>query len=553
MKTTAIIAAAVIVVIIGAAGFLATPVGSETRIALGRWLSNAQTPSGEALRTDDGHDHGDGHDHDAHDHGPGEEHGADSHAAANNGDGCAAHGLPVDTCPFCDQTRIAKLGMCAEHAVPEALCWICDKKLVSAYRRLNDWCSGHNRPESFCTACNGPRASDKWMALVAAKPESGAATDDQSRLHRAPSALCNTDEAVVHLADGETARRAGLTHANVQRTSLARELICNAEVEYDGNRYAQLASRVAGVVREVRVDLGQNVAAGQPLVVIDSPELASAKADCQQAAAVVALAEKTLAREQSLQSRGISTEREISEAETRLAEARIALTRAEQRLGALGLSAEQIAHVTAGADSGATLTINAPFEGTIVSRSAVIGESVDTARSLFAVADTSRMWLMLDVPDTGAPIAVGQTVEFLMERNNPEPLVGRITWISTEIDHKTRNLKARAEFENSRGLLRAHQFGRARVLLGESSGGLIVPRNAVQWDGCCNVVFVKSGEQEYKPRKVRLGIISGEQIEVLDGLREGETVVAQGSFLLKTEIKKGEIGAGCCPGEVAKK
>ena len=75
---------------------------------------------------------------------------------------------------------------------------------------------------------------------------------------------------------------------------------------------------------------------------------------------------------------------------------------------------------------------------------------------------------------------------------------------------------------------------------------MIVPRDAVQWEGCCNVVFVKESATIYRPTKVHLGPINGSMVEVRRGLKGGEMVVTQGSFLLKTEILKGSIGAGCC-------
>jgi len=73
-----------------------------------------------------------------------------------------------------------------------------------------------------------------------------------------------------------------------------------------------------------------------------------------------------------------------------------------------------------------------------------------------------------------------------------------------------------------------------------------VPASAVQWEGCCNVVFVKKSNTAYEPRKVHLGIATGSVYQVLNGVNVGEEIVTQGSFLLKTEILKGSIGAGCC-------
>jgi cobalt-zinc-cadmium efflux system membrane fusion protein len=107
-------------------------------------------------------------------------------------------------------------------------------------------------------------------------------------------------------------------------------------------------------------------------------------------------------------------------------------------------------------------------------------------------------------------------------------------------------LQARAALDNAHGHLRAHMFANASIAVRDRVAALVVPTSAVQWEGCCNVVFVKRSNTEYEPRKVHLGITTGTVYEVLSGVREGEEIVTQGSFLLKTEILKGSIGAGCC-------
>jgi membrane fusion protein, heavy metal efflux system len=94
-------------------------------------------------------------------------------------------------------------------------------------------------------------------------------------------------------------------------------------------------------------------------------------------------------------------------------------------------------------------------------------------------------------------------------------------------------------------LLRAGMFGTARVLI-HNGEALSVPEQAVQTDSCCQLVFVKQGERLYAPRKVTLGTRVGGYAEVLSGLALGEAVVTTGSFLMKTEILKSNIGAGCC-------
>ena len=89
-------------------------------------------------------------------------------------------------------------------------------------------------------------------------------------------------------------------------------------------------------------------------------------------------------------------------------------------------------------------------------------------------------------------------------------------------------------------------FGKAIITLRKNEAALVVPKESVQWEGCCNVVFVKRSEVSFEPRKVKLGYETDRFFVVEQGLNEGETIVTTGSFLLKTEILKGSIGAGCC-------
>ena len=176
-----------------------------------------------------------------------------------------------------------------------------------------------------------------------------------------------------------------------------------------------------------------------------------------------------------------------------------------------------------------------------------MGEVVDPSQPLFAIADISRMWALIDIYESDLrEVQVGQPVVLRVEGLPGESFAGHITWVSSQLDPQTRTLQARAEFDNSHGLLRAHMFAQASVSVRDRQHSLVVPQAAVQWEGCCNVVFVKKSETDYEPRKVHLGVATGTVYEVLSGVSEGEEVVTQGSFLLKTEILKGSIGAGCC-------
>ena len=381
------------------------------------------------------------------------------------------------------------------------------------------------------------------------------------RWQREPSMECLTSSTLVTLTSAEAARAAGFVYAIVQSGPLAHVVERNAEIAYNANRYARLSSRAGGVVVEVIKDLGETVKKGEVLAVVESTDLGSAKAEFLQAIETVSLWDANAKRERDLVEKGVGIEREAIEAETKLAEARIALNRARQRLRILGLTHDQIVAVERDADTSSLLAVTASFDGMIVERAAVVGEVVEPTKPLFAIADTSLMWAMVDLVETdlavvrtGSPASV--TVDGLPGRSFP----GRLTWISTSIDPRSRTLKARVELDNGDGMLRANMFGRARISGGENRVAITIPKEAVQWEGCCNVAFVKADDQgtTFQPRRLMLAFDAGDRYEVVaaadgNGLKPGDLVVTRGSFILKNEVLKNSVGAGCCEVDHLKK
>ncbi|MCP4290508.1 MAG: efflux RND transporter periplasmic adaptor subunit [bacterium] len=475
----------------------------------------------------------------SHDQGPGEGHGAAP--AATDGNWCAEHEIDESECPFCSPGLIDSLGWCGGHNVPEALCYQCNGNLVAAFKAVGDWCGGHDRPESQCYICN-PHLEPKDGA-----DEEPEVDDSLPRIQRPPSVTCLTQNLVINFDREEIAAEIGLEFSSVQRVPLTRFLDCNATITYNANRYARIASQVGGVVSSLEKDLGEKVEPGEVLAIINSMAFGAAKATFLQADAAASLWEKNYAREKDLLDRGVGTEQDLLEAETRLMEGRIALSRAREKLLGLGLSDEQVDEVRHTMDTSNLYPVTASFAAVVVERQAGVGEVFDTSQPLFTIADISHMWAILDIYEADArEVSEGQSVVLQLEGQPGESFGGDITWISSQLDPRTRTLQARAVLDNSRGVLRANMFAKSRVTVRNHQPVLIIPREAVQWEGCCNVVFVKKSETSYHPRKVTLGPANDGIYEVISGLSEGETVVTQGSFLLKTEILKNNIGAGCC-------
>ena len=227
----------------------------------------------------------------------------------------------------------------------------------------------------------------------------------------------------------------------------------------------------------------------------------------------------------------------------RLAEAAVASAR--RRLTLFGLNGDQ---VEAGSlESVSRYSLKAPFDGIVIERKAVKGEVKKSGETVAVIADLSTLWVKLDVFERELPrLKVGQPVRFRVDGLKDVNFEGKLTWLGSEVDDKTRMVNVRAEIPNSQGLLRRNMFGRAAVLVHQDDEVVTVPKKAVQWEGCHHVVFAKVSANEFVPRKVRLGFEGPDFYEVMSGLNEGESVVTKGSFLLKTEILKSSIGAGCC-------
>ncbi len=462
----------------------------------------------------------------------------------------------VVQCPFCFPSVIEEMGFCNGHGVPEAICTRCRNDLEAAFRAENDWCGGHDLPESQCELCN-PGVLDKWKNFGTAEEPSVTSlptrdgievtTESTARIHRQPALNCTTEQSIIRLSSPAIADAAGLGFGSAEVAVLRKTLEAPAEMDYDARRHARLSPRAPGIVFEVRSDLGQQIQAGDVVVVVDSVALGSAKSALLQAVARVQLWERNSARENLLLEEKLTTEGDALEAEAKLVESRITLQAAEQRLRNLGLDEEQILEVREQGDTSSLLYLTAPFAGVVVGLEAVVGERADEQSVLVSIADTSRMWAMLDV-DAGEidKVAVGQPVLLTMDGHEDQVRGGLVTWISTRVDSRTRTIKVRAEFDNTDGSLRASGFGAGKIITRDDADAVLVPKAAVQWEGCCNIVFVRRSDTEFVPRKVFLGYDTGEHYEVLSGLLGGESLVTQGSFLLKTELKKESIGAGCC-------
>jgi len=191
--------------------------------------------------------------------------------------------------------------------------------------------------------------------------------------------------------------------------------------------------------------------------------------------------------------------------------------------------------------------LRASASGIIAERIAKLGEMLEDGQALAVLTDPSTLWIEAQLSENQIKeVRVGQKLIFASDDGALNKVKGTVIWVSQYLDVHTRTGVVRARVINETRDLRAGSFGRVVIAGTSDTQSVLVPKDAVQWEGCCNVVFVRESVSRFRPRKVQIADGPGSYYNVIHGLTHGEEIVVNGSFLLKTELKKTSIGAGCC-------
>ncbi|MEJ2317647.1 MAG: efflux RND transporter periplasmic adaptor subunit [Gammaproteobacteria bacterium] len=325
--------------------------------------------------------------------------------------------------------------------------------------------------------------------------------------------------------------------------TMARTLRLPGEVTFNGDRIAHVRPTVSGSVKQVLVSVGDRVAIGQTMALLNSRELAAMRSEFLTATARYELAHLNRERDQRLFREKILTERAALNTQQAYREADIERNQAENALHALGYSDEQVAQLSKLDDTAFnTYEILSPLSGIVTQRHLTIGEVVgpDDDEAPFVVADLSTVWVNLTVYQRHlAQVRPGQSVTILFDGDIPDAH-GRISFVSPSIDEVTRTATARILIENPHGDWRPGLFVSALVETGEMSAAVVVPNAALtELDGR-TVVFVQT-EEGFEPRTVRLGHATSQSVEILEGLAEGESYAADNVLALKAESNRAAL------------
>lgn len=336
----------------------------------------------------------------------------------------------------------------------------------------------------------------------------------------------------------EAQQRAGIKVKMAGPAQIQTFLELPGEIQFNQNRLAHVVPQVEGVVAAVYKHLGDPVEKGELIAVLESRELADLKSQYYTAIKRQELAQLTYNREKRLWEEKISAKQDYLAAKTALAEARIAVATATQRLVTLGLSPEKLNTVAKKSRlKFSRYPIRAPFKGRVVRKHIVRGEVVRADAELFVIADLSTVWGVITVYTKDLnKIHLGQKVTVRSKALGMEA-TGTISYIGYLIDLQTRSTNAHVNIPNPEERWRPGLFVTVEVAEKKISVPVAVTTGAIQTYQDQPTVFVQQGNG-FEARTVTLGRRSQQWIEVVNGLSAGEHYAASNSFVLKSELGK---------------
>jgi multidrug efflux pump subunit AcrA (membrane-fusion protein) len=192
---------------------------------------------------------------------------------------------------------------------------------------------------------------------------------------------------------------------------------------------------------------------------------------------------------------------------------------------------------------GKPLELKAPIDGMIVDRKSAPGELVNKDKEIYTISDPTDLWVIAEVKerDIGA-VKVGQDASFSVLAYPEETFRGKIVRLGNQVEAESRTLEVRIEVSNADGRLKPGMFADVEITTTILQDIIVIPDTTLQTDEESQIVFVALDGNKFQKRVIKLGIEQRGRAQVLEGLKVGEKIVTDGSFILKSELLKGELG-----------
>ncbi|MBW1873152.1 MAG: efflux RND transporter periplasmic adaptor subunit [Deltaproteobacteria bacterium] len=322
-----------------------------------------------------------------------------------------------------------------------------------------------------------------------------------------------------------------LKTARPEKKAVSVPLSLTGEVRFDERRVAHVSTLVEGIIRKVHVMLGDKVKRGQALIEIESVAVGEAEAAYLEAQGMLKLARHNHDRLAVLRKEGISSEKELLVAKQELVAAKIRNDAALGKLTRLGM--------------------RAPAAGTVLEMHAVAGEVARSESSLVTVGDNSALWVWADLYEQDVALVMREqakqalAAEVEVKAFSKVRFKGTVDFVSPAMTEKSRTVKLRIAVPNPTGRLLAGMFAGVKIFIPGDSEALTLPQCAVLEDDGRSFVFVHHEGEYYVRRWVVSGRSFAGLVEISSGLKGDEIVVTDGAFLMKSDVLRSKMGAGC--------
>jgi membrane fusion protein, heavy metal efflux system len=323
-----------------------------------------------------------------------------------------------------------------------------------------------------------------------------------------------------------SALRNRLAVAPAQSEPIGAKLVLPAVVESDPARTAVVLPALGGMVRELKVALGERVLRGQLLAVIDSPDLAQAYDDNDKAADAFRLTDKALARQKEQSKIGTVSDQDLDQAKSNYVQAEAEYARTQAHLKTLGVPVDT-------KPGSRLLTVTAPVSGSITALAVTPGTMInDPTQSIMTIADLSTVWVTAMVPEKDvSAVSANQDAQVSLVAYPDRVLHGKVLFVSDVIESDTRRNKLRIAFANTDHALKPNMFATV-TLLGVQRSRIILPSSALLMNNDRTSVFVAVAPWTFERRVVDPELEEGALVAIRSGINAGDQVVVKGGILL---------------------
>lgn len=315
----------------------------------------------------------------------------------------------------------------------------------------------------------------------------------------------------------EKVQKLGVRSEAAQLRSLDKTVRAAGRIEPDERKTYAISPKFEGYVERLHVNVtGQPVGKGQPLFEVYSPELVSAQ------------------REYAIAAQGVDSLRDAGgQAQAgmkQLAESSLL------RLKNWDISEAQIKALAQSGETKRTLTFRSPVSGIVTEKKALQGMRFMPGEALYQIADLSSVWVVADVfeQDIGL-VKLGAQAKVRINAYPDKLFEGKVSYVYPTLNAATRTVPVRVELANPGLLLKPAMFAQVELPVSAKGSVVTVPVSAVIDSGTRQIVLVQKGEGRFEPREVKLGARSDANIEILDGVKDGEQVVIAANFLIDAE------------------